>query len=58
MTKEKRKDFDLTSGTECGGPLLCPLCAMNYAIIYNDAGKKEWSQKYRKLAARLLKVKK
>jgi len=56
--KEEKPKAKLTTGTECGGPLLCPLCAMNYAIIYNDAGMKEWSQKYRKLAARLLKVKK
>jgi len=56
--KEEKPKAKLTTGTECGGPLLCPICAMNYAIIYNDAGMKEWSQKYRKLAARLLKVKK
>ena len=55
--KKKDRLFELTPGTECGGPLLCPICAMNYAIIYHDTGMKEWSKKYRRIAAKLKKVK-
>ena len=58
MKKGKNKLFNLTPGTECGGPLLCPICAMNYAIIYDDTGRKEWSKKYRRHAAKLKKAEK
>lgn len=47
----------LGPGKNCGGPLICNVCAMNYAIIYKEAGHPKWSAKYRQHAKRLANAK-